>query len=477
MNRFTPHKIPIPWPQPETLARLVQEYTPSLWLDSADTGHPQAKHSYLCLTPRATWTWEISGKMTWQEQEAFAQESSWEDLNKWYEAWSRHALDQAEKDDIFLGGLMGFLAYEAWSQDLPWKYQKYEEDLPLAQFFVVDTWLHLNHESQEASVYSWGMREGLKEYDEKLAISRVEEFISLLNSMDRNSSVRAVREPPLQTFISLQPLNDRETYLQQFQQIQEALKAGDCYQINLAQKFVAPPVQNPAAFYLKLRQVSPAPQMAFVNLGEIKICSASPEILLQAHGSILSSYPIKGTRPRLQDLEEDQEQQKQLLESTKDAAELLMIVDLVRHDLGRVAQLGSVRVPRLKGLQSFSHVHHLVAQVKAILGNGKTIFDALQVLFPGGSITGAPKYKAMEWIHRLESFPRGIYTGSLGYLGFGSQACFNIAIRTALLKPRTLEYFAGGGIVLDSNPEAEYQEIWDKAQGLLVALQAETRKS
>lgn len=457
-----PYQISIPWPKPRRLAELIATQHPSLWLDSADDKHPEGKHSYLALQTLVTWHWDDQGQVSWQEGDQAPSSSSWQRLQDWYESCSATLMKTPPPSPLFWGGLMGFLSYEAWSDQLPWTDKKYDKALPLAKFFVVDTWLHLDHQNQRATVYSWGLKPGLQEIEEALAKRRAQDLASLLSMEPKESRHLSALE--------LKPLSDPQNYFTQVQQVQGALEAGDCYQINLAQKFSAPPVKDAAEFYLKLRTASPAPQMAFINLGEVKICSASPEILLKAQGRHLSSHPIKGTRPCLPDAQQDQAQQQDLMESEKDAAELLMIVDLVRHDLGQVAELGSVQVSQLKALQTFSHVHHLVASVEATLQKDKTIFEALRALFPGGSITGAPKRKAMEWIHRLEDFPRGIYTGSLGYLGFGGQACFNIAIRTAVLKPEALEYFAGGGIVMDSDPQQEYQESWDKTQGLLAAL-------
>jgi para-aminobenzoate synthetase component 1 len=210
--------------------------------------------------------------------------------------------------------------------------------------------------------------------------------------------------------------------------------------------------------------------MVFFNLGPRQILSASPEILLEIDDNRVRSFPIKGTRPRGSDAASDAQLREELLASEKDAAELLMIVDLVRNDLGKFCELGSVRVSSLKQLETLPQVHHLVGCVEGRCQEGVSPLQALRELSPGGSITGTPKRKAMEIIQNLEVHQRGIYTGSLGYWSFNNRACFNIAIRTAVLSEDKLEYFAGGGIVADSDPELEYEETLVKTRGLLEAL-------
>ncbi len=263
---------------------------------------------------------------------------------------------------------------------------------------------------------------------------------------------------------------DRLQYLQKIALIKEALVRGDCYQVNLSQRFTAEGDWDSAELYLRLRACSAAPQMAFLNLGEARILSASPETLLQIQGKVASSFPIKGTRPRKEDSAADRLELETLMASAKDDAELLMIVDLVRNDLGQFCEIGSIEVPARKSVESFPTVHHLVGHVQGRLRGDVSPLQALLQISPGGSITGAPKRKAMEIIAQLEEVPRGIYTGSIGYLGLNGQAAFNIAIRTALLRGRRLEYSAGGGIVADSDPGAEYEESLQKAKGFFMAL-------
>ena len=262
----------------------------------------------------------------------------------------------------------------------------------------------------------------------------------------------------------------KPAYLAAIQKIKNYIAAGDCYQVNLSQKFTASYEGSPYDLYQSLRQVSPAPYSAYLNLGEAQILSSSPECFLEVNGKSVVTRPIKGTRPRGKTVEEDEGLRVELETSAKDHAELVMITDLERNDLGRVCREGSVTVSNLGVVESYEQVHHRVATIQGELAEGKTVIDLLRATFPGGSITGAPKIRSMQIIHELEKDPRTIYTGAIGYLSRNGRAQFNIAIRTMVVKDRQTHFWAGGGIVADSDPEAEYQETLAKAKGMMTAL-------
>lgn len=255
----------------------------------------------------------------------------------------------------------------------------------------------------------------------------------------------------------------RESYRQAVRRAKEYIAAGDIYQVNLSQRFQCT-VNAPAPeVYLALRAANPAPYCAYLDIGDAQILSSSPECFLKIDGRQVVARPIKGTRPRTVDPAE-------LLASPKDNAELLMITDLERNDLGRVCEFGSVHVPELVRVESFATVHHLIATVAGTLRRDVSHVDCVRACFPGGSITGAPKIRAMEIIDELEPYTRGIYTGAIGYFGLDGQSHFNIAIRTVVQQGRRLTFQAGGGIVADSDPDAEYEETLAKAQGIFNAL-------
>lgn len=276
-------------------------------------------------------------------------------------------------------------------------------------------------------------------------------------------------EPPRQAGPDFKPLTTRENYLAAVRRAQEYIAAGDIYQVCLAHPFAAPFTGDPWAYYEALRHYSPAPHAAFLDLGGTQVASASPECFLRLSGRRIVTRPIKGTRPRRQDGQRDQRNAFDLLTSPKELAELVMITDLERNDLGRVCEYGSVTVPELLKLESFEQVHHLVSTVAGTLRPEVSHPAALRACFPGGSISGAPKKRALEIIAELEKSPRGLYTGAIGYFGYNGESQFSIAIRTALFAEGEARFSVGAGIVADSEPEREWQETLDKAAGLLLA--------
>lgn len=262
-----------------------------------------------------------------------------------------------------------------------------------------------------------------------------------------------------------------ESYATAFNTIQNYLQSGDCYQINLAQRFSASASGDAFSAYLALRHSSPAPYAAFLNLPHARILCASPERFLSMQNGRVTTKPIKGTRPRSNDAQQDRQLAEELRNHPKDRAENLMIVDLLRNDLGKSCTPGSVRVPKLFEVESFANVHHLVSTVECQLAAGQDALDVLRNCFPGGSITGAPKLRAMQIIDRLEPDRRGVYCGTIGYIGFDGNMDTNIAIRTLVYSHNQICCWAGGGIVADSNLTAEYQETFDKASAMLKLLQ------
>jgi len=300
-----------------------------------------------------------------------------------------------------------------------------------------------------------------------------------------------------------------ESYASAFQKVQDYLHSGDCYQINLSQRFVAKAEGDALGAYLRLRGFNPAPYSAFLNLPRSQILCNSPERFIRLQGNKVETSPIKGTRPRSRDAQKDRRLADELRDHYKDRAENLMIVDLLRSDLGKSCKSGSVCVPELFKVESFANVHHLVSTVEGQLNEGLDALDVLRNCFPGGSVTGAPKLRAMQIIEQLEPFRRGVYCGAIGYVGFDGNMDTNIAIRTlvysgwdsllteplanrtgeptalveslALAKPAdstnkfegrkgTIRCWAGGGIVADSDEKAEYQETLDKASAMLKLL-------
>lgn len=264
---------------------------------------------------------------------------------------------------------------------------------------------------------------------------------------------------------------DRARYGRAFQRIRNYIREGDCYQVNLAQRFAAYCRGNPWSAYQVLRPLNPAPFGAYLHYPQVQVLSSSPERFLRVTEGRVETQPIKGTRPRSADPAVDAREARELRASPKDRAENLMIVDLLRNDIGKNCVPGSVHVPSLFSVESFATVHHLVSTIRGRLAEGHGALDLLRGCFPGGSITGAPKVRAMEIIEELEPHRRGVYCGAIGYVGFDGHMDTNIAIRTLVHSDRTIRFWAGGGIVADSDPEQEYRECYQKADALLHLLE------
>jgi len=260
-----------------------------------------------------------------------------------------------------------------------------------------------------------------------------------------------------------------DAYCRMVRRAQDYIAAGDIYQVCLAHRFRARWHGDPWAFHAALRHYSPAPYAAHLALGDTTVLSASPECFLRLSGQSIRTRPIKGTRPRRAAGDADERSAYDLITSPKEIAELVMITDLERNDLGRVCEYGSVHVAELLHLERFEQVFHLVSTVEGTLRPGLSHVEALAACFPGGSISGAPKKRALEIIAELEPAPRGIYTGAVGFFGFNGESHFNIAIRSVVLRGDEATFHVGAGIVADSVPENEWQETLDKAAGILLA--------
>lgn len=267
------------------------------------------------------------------------------------------------------------------------------------------------------------------------------------------------------------PLTRREQFTDGVARIKEWIAAGHIYQANLSHAFVAEVTGDLFSLYETLREASPAPMAAYLALDGREILSSSPETFLKISGRGIETRPIKGTRPRFADPDEDRRSAYELQTSAKEISELVMITDLLRNDLGQVCKYGSVEVAEMLQLETFEQVHHLVSTVTGTLRPEIDALAAIAACFPGGSITGAPKKRAMEIIQELEQAPRGIYCGAIGWLGYNGESSLNIAIRTLVRQGNQLVYQVGAGIVADSDPEKEYEETLHKAAGIRLAVE------
>ena len=359
----------------------------------------------------------------------------------------------------FEGGAIGYFAYDLARrvEHLP-SVSLDAENMPQMMVGIYDWALVVDHQLRRTYLVSHGMN-GETEVD----------WPSLCAIFD--GPLMQATQADFKISSALQSNMNYTQYGAAFNRLTQYIHEGDCYQVNLAQRFSAHASGDAWTAYLALRDISPAPFMSYMNLGDaqssLQVLSASPERFLQVHGKHVETRPIKGTRPRSDNAVEDASNANDLQNSPKDRAENLMIVDLLRNDISKVCETGSVRADKLFALESFANVHHLVSTVTGKLAEDKTAIDLLRACFPGGSITGAPKLRAMEIIEELEPDRRGLYCGAIGYVGFDGNMDTNIAIRTAVYSDDEIRFYAGGGVVADSELAKEYRETLDKASSML----------
>ncbi|WP_350343070.1 aminodeoxychorismate synthase component I [Proteinivorax tanatarense] len=377
--------------------------------------------------------------------------------------YSRYKFDY-DTDLPFIGGFVGYLSYDLchYIEKLP---RKAVDDVYIPDCFMglYDGVIVIDHKKNKVYVTALGIND-----DPQVVVGRVtSELFEGEKQLNNEEQSIQRKQPPS---VSLTSNFTKDEYLKAVHKVKEYIKAGDIYQANLTQRFSGKVEENPYNLYKKLRKINPAPFASFINFGEGYVISSSPERFIKVKNDVIETRPIKGTRPRGDTPEEDIKQRKDLLSSEKDKAELLMIVDLERNDLSKVSQTGSVEVTELFHLEQYATVYHLVSTIKGLVKKECDAIDCIKATFPGGSITGAPKIRAMEIIDELEPTQRNIYTGSIGYIGLNGDMDWNIVIRTIVYKEGKVYLQVGGAIVWDSDAESEYQETFDKAKALIAAL-------
>src|SRR6266542_1838736 len=368
-----------------------------------------------------------------------------------------------------LGGCFGYWGYDLKNFVEPRLPRRAANDLELPDCHVgfYDSLVVFDHRLEKTWIVSTGLRaDGSR--DARHARRQLDRWQQLLAA--EGEAPHPVSRPPARPIPPASSNLTRAQFIAAVERAQRYIRAGDIYQVNLAQRLAATAAGAPWEFYQRLNAVSPAPFSAYLDGGDLQLASSSPEMFLRLSGSQITTRPIKGTRPRGGDPTRDAQLTYELQTSAKEMAELVMITDLLRNDLGRVCEYGSVHVPELVRLERYPQVQHLVSTVEGRLRPGVTHFAAFAKCFPGGSITGAPKIRAMEIIDELEPVTRGPYTGCLGYLGFNRESQLSILIRTAICRGDSLYFHVGAGIVADSSPSAEYEETLAKAAGFVAAL-------
>lgn len=450
-----------PYIEPSAVFAPHAEKFGAIFLDSALKHETLGRYSYIALDPFKIME-SKNGKLTNKQDSANPFLSLSKIIKKYY-------LPAHPELPPFQGGLAGFFSYEL-SQHL--------ENIPLANtddmnfpdmmMGVYDCVAAFDHVEKKAYLFSSGFPEQTPVLQMARAQQRLDWFENQLTTTIKTTSgeYTPLKRSAIPSYFS------RDDYTKAVQKCIDYILAGDIFEVNLSQRFTADLPENYSAIklYERLRNLNPASFGAFINFTPTKIISASPERFLFSKNGHVETRPIKGTRPRSSNLNEDKKHAEELLTSAKDRAENIMIVDLMRNDLSRVCEPHSVVVPQLCGLESFATVHHLVSVVQGKLQKDLTAIDLLQAAFPGGSITGAPKIRAMEIIAELEPTQRGPYCGSIGYINWAGDMDTSITIRTILINGNKISYQVGGAIVADSNPAEEYEETLTKASALLMAL-------
>lgn len=418
-----------------------------MFLDSARDKATLGRYSILVSQPRLL----IQSKGTkirvdGQEISGDPFESLRDLLNRYHKTY--------ESDLPFIGGFVGFLSYDlkAFVEELEVTVTD-DIDMPDMFFGLYDGGLIYDHMNEKVYLTDACIDDAYE--------GRIQRMIEIIESNKINIDLKEHQSPAL-----IKSNFEKEPYKAAITKVRDYIRSGDIYQANMTQRFQAPLRDDPFDLYQKLRSLNPAPFASYIDFGSGHVLSSSPERFIKMTDRVIETRPIKGTMPRSSDPAVDQANKETLKNSLKDQSELLMIVDLERNDLSRIAKTGSVEVTELFKLESYATVHHLVATVKAEVDEDKDVVDCLKATFPGGSITGAPKIRAMEVIDELEPTARGLYTGSIGYIDLNHNLDLNIVIRTFIVKNEMAYFQAGGGIVWDSDPELEYQESLDKAFAL-----------
>jgi len=446
-------------PYPEDSATLFTKLRSHHWpviLDSANTGGENSRYDIIAADPFITL--ETIGLETIISQQGNKQTSQADPFELLETVLL--PLQQSQTSLPFSGGAIGYFAYDLGRRIETLPAQALDaENMPEMAVGIYDWAVITDHQLKRCWLASFGLDPTTR------AI-----WPSLLNTLNTAASRNE------DSFVVKGKLTSNLTesgYKHAFDKIKHYITEGDCYQVNLAKRFEIQAEGDAWQAYQRQRRQNAAPFSAFFNPGNVSVMSSSPERLLQVEQDQVETKPIKGTRPRdLNNLEKDKALADALQNSLKDRAENLMIVDLLRNDLGKVCKPGSIKVPKPFALESFATVHHLVSTVTGTLADNQTAVSLLRACFPGGSITGAPKLRAMEIIEELEPNRRGVYCGSLGYIGFDGNMDTNITIRTLVYSDNRLRFWAGGGIVADSEVESEHQEVHDKAAAMFRLVEA-----
>jgi anthranilate synthase component 1 len=373
-------------------------------------------------------------------------------------------------DSDFTGGFVGYCSYDMVTGLTGGHVQAGRDEIPLARFMLSTRGIVYNHVQGSCLLFDDLLLPPGCDADDE--VQQADRCLQDLEMKIRNiRPTESLNEGDSGMDTMPDPgMEDRSGYQDAVLKAKEHIMAGDIFQVVLSRKISLPFTGDPLGIYQRIRAINPSPYLYYLNFGDEAIVGSSPEMLVKVQGGVVQTVPIAGTRPRGKNQEEDARLAEELLGDEKERAEHLMLVDLARNDIGRVTEFGSVSVPEFMDIEKFSHVQHIVSRVCGVIAEGKDRFDALASCFPAGTVSGAPKIRAMQIIADLESYPRGLYAGAVGYSGFGDLLEFAIAIRTIRVRCGQAEFSTGAGIVADSVPEKEFEETGHKAQAMIRAV-------
>jgi para-aminobenzoate synthetase component 1 len=476
------------WESPESLACRLHREPGLIFLRSSLFGSPQARYSFLAVRPFLRFrSYGSRCELSSASQTHIQFGNPWRILS---DLISRYELLDEVDLPFPLGGCFGYWGYDLkhFVEPKLGRHAVNDLDLPDCQVGFYDSLLVFDHRLAKTWIVSVGLSEDGSQREDRAQRQadwwqqRLSSACPEKQSGPESFNFRRITGPSASSYSfaetgalvqGLFPASTltRMEFIRRVERARGYIKAGDIYQVNLSHRLSAEQKCSSWEFFQRLTAVSPAPFSAFLDCGTFQIVSSSPELFLRLSGRQVQTRPIKGTRARSTDPNRDAQLAYELQTSAKETAELVMITDLLRNDLGRCCEFGSVHTPDLLRLERFPQVQHLVSTVEGRLRTGSTHMEALAACFPGGSVTGAPKFRAMEIIEELEPTARGPYTGALGYLGFNRESQLSIVIRAAICKDGLVHFPVGAGIVADSNAPEEYEETLAKARGFLEVLQ------
>lgn len=484
----SPLSAEVPWQEPRRIFESVRTRH-SILLESIKGPEKIARYSFICADPFLQI--RVKNGLSQIMHDHAVSTSSRPPLKLLREYIGRYRL--AEQYDLppFTGGAVGLINYDFVHcfERLP-KTVLDDLQLPDAHFLFIDTVVVVDHTMKKTCILSCpGAREMVinedvgegnwgRYYDQ--ACEKMNQIAQLL-SQSPHHRVHDTGNSMLQgtqtgrASVQINHEMGKDTYMDIVRKAKDYIRAGDIFQANLSQRVSAHVGEvKPWHIYQVLSRINPSPFAAFLDMGDYSIVSSSPERLVRVCGPVVETRPIAGTRPRGVDADDDRQMRADLLLNEKERAEHLMLIDLERNDLGRISDYSTVEVDEFMITEDYSHVIHIVSNIRGNMVRGRDCFDAVRATFPGGTITGVPKVRCMEIIDELEPVARGPYTGSAGYIGFNGNMDLNIIIRTFVIKDRTAYVQAGAGIVADSDPEREYHETLKKAEALIRTLEAVT---